>query len=447
MRWDWRSDGRLLVYASGNFSKNLLWGAADVTLLYLLIEILHLGPMVSGVIFFASLLIDCALNLYIGNISQTLRSPLGRYGPFLVWGGPACALSFILVYALPILRINNVVLIGLSVFLFRACYALIDVPHNALLGRLSLDSKGRSRATGYRYGFSALASLMVANHLAPNLLLKAEGHPKDLLSVAVLFGVLSAVVLIASWYSVRREDKIQESGGISRTKLNIFSEIIELFKSKMVFKIGIIASLIGLFAPIFHKLCLFYVQYGLKADLEAAEILSLIVFGQLLGVGLWILVSQRAEKSTTLALALMCAAGGLWGLYLGLAESDLGLRVSVFIFGIGLSGVYALPWAMVGDVVDFHHWRAGRRCEGLIFALVVVLMKLGIAFGSLCVAGTLGLFGFHPGPVQAPHIVEVLRSLALLVPAIGLLLTAGYVLSYRLSHRLLGHVQGRLGRI
>ena len=45
------------VYASGNFGKNLLWGALEVALLFILTDLLGLSPALAGGMVLASLLL------------------------------------------------------------------------------------------------------------------------------------------------------------------------------------------------------------------------------------------------------------------------------------------------------------------------------------------------------------------------------------------------------
>ena len=47
-----------------------------------------------------------------------------------------------------------------------------------------------------------------------------------------------------------------------------------------------------------------------------------------------------------------------------------------------------LPWAMMADVADYSEWKFNRRATGIVFAAIVVGLKVGLAVGG-AVAGWL----------------------------------------------------------
>ena len=50
-----RDDGRMLAYASGNFGKALVFSGADLTILFLLSDVLNLGATTAGWLMLAAL--------------------------------------------------------------------------------------------------------------------------------------------------------------------------------------------------------------------------------------------------------------------------------------------------------------------------------------------------------------------------------------------------------
>jgi GPH family glycoside/pentoside/hexuronide:cation symporter len=104
---------------------------------------------------------------------------------------------------------------------------------------------------------------------------------------------------------------------------------------------------------------------------------------------------------------------------------------------IGYAVADLMPWSMLGDVIDEDELVTGDRREGVYVGFFTFLRKLGGASAVLLVGVVLDLSGYAAGDVpkapQTPFVLETIRVLTSLVPALFLALAIWVALGYPLS--------------
>ena len=164
-----RREALLIAYSSGNFGKNIVWSGADLTLLFLLINLFDVPPGLAGTLLLLAMAADIVIDLAAGRLNAGARKLGIRYATLMLASAPVCAAAFALLYALPAIGEASLPAVVALLFLFRIGYGLVDVPHNAMLPGVTRGMPARSRVAGYRFFFSSLATLMVAMWVVPGM--------------------------------------------------------------------------------------------------------------------------------------------------------------------------------------------------------------------------------------------------------------------------------------
>jgi GPH family glycoside/pentoside/hexuronide:cation symporter len=148
----------------------------------------------------------------------------------------------------------------------------------------------------------------------------------------------------------------------------------------------------------------------------------------------WTEVSKRFGKK-----AVYFMGTGLWiiaqvGLYF-LKPGQIGLMyVLAIMAGVGVSTAYLIPWSMVPDVVDLDELQTGQRREGVFYAFMVLLQKVGLALALFLLGLGLDQAEFkeripcQPAPVQPESAIKAIQLAIGPLPALALV--AGLVLAY-----------------
>jgi GPH family glycoside/pentoside/hexuronide:cation symporter len=141
----------------------------------------------------------------------------------------------------------------------------------------------------------------------------------------------------------------------------------------------------------------------------------------------WQSLAQFLDKKVIYFLGTMIWMAAEVGLWL-VKPGQVTLLYTLAIFaGVGVSVAYLIPWSMIPDVVDLDELNTGKRREGVFYAFMVLLQKIGLALGLFLVGITLQASGFiaripgDPIPVQPESALWAIRFAVAPLPAFFLL--------------------------
>jgi GPH family glycoside/pentoside/hexuronide:cation symporter len=163
---------------------------------------------------------------------------------------------------------------------------------------------------------------------------------------------------------------------------------------------------------------------------QISNLVILVVQGTaLLTLFMWSAVSARMGKKATYFMGM-----GVWilaqaGLFL-LQPGQIGfMYVLAVLAGLGVSTAYLIPWSMLPDVIELDELQTGQRREGVFYAFMVLLQKIGLAVGLFLVGLALEWSGYVGGAAeQTPSALMAIRVAVGPLPTLSLLL--GLVLAY-----------------
>ena len=415
----------MLAYSSGNFGKALLFSGADLTILFLLTDVLGLGATTAGLMMLVALCGDLLFDLVAARLVIRLRRAGRGYRWLVVAAATPCALAFALLYAMPALGARQLWPLAAALLIFRGAYAVIDVPHNALMAQVAGDSRARGRVSGYRLLFSTTAALAIATILTPLVQQAGRAQAFDRLALtggaaAALFALTMMACALAS--SGGRRDVSAASDGISVP-----------LRDPMVLGMGLLAMLTGFAAPSFGRMLLYIGSYVVHRPDLVPTLLLAVTAGQFAGVIGWTALTHRFSKSLLLAAGHGVSAAGLILFALCLA-SPPALIACATLIGFGFASVFMLPWGLLADAVDVVEWRSGRRFETGLFAYYLVVVKASGAASTALIGWTLGALGYAPAMPQGGTVQAGMLTLGLGVPLAGALAAMGLLRRFDLDH-------------
>lgn len=415
---------RAIGYSAGNLGKNLLWSAADLTLLFILTDILGLPPGFAGTVMMLALVGDMVIDLGAGRLAAAAERFGIGYHHMLWLFAPACAASFALLYALAGEGGGDPAAIVLALVAFRVFYGLLDIPHNAMMPHVVTDSRARGRVSGYRYIFSSLATLLVTLWLAPQVSAASLlGQSADLETFGIVAAGLSVLTLWIAASCFRAPDRKTE---IMAARVRILPRF-----SADYTKLLVLGLLAGGASAMFARSMIYYGTHYLADAGAAARILTALVVGQLAGTILWSTASQRFDSRHVLASANAASAILVPGFLL--LPPDL-QPVGGFLIGAALAGVFALPWAILSDIIDADDVRFGRRYEPQAVSLFVTVLKGGAAIGIAAMGWTLDAVGYDGAGSRSPAISAAVLGLTIIPATLGGLAASAIAWSLKGGH-------------
>ncbi|WCL49720.1 MFS transporter [Leptospira sp. GIMC2001] len=378
-----------------------------ITQLYLLehyTQVMGLQASLAGIALAISVLWDAVSDPLMGVVSDRTRSRFGRRRPYILFGSILLGITIGFLFSPPQLS-SQILLFGYLLFTYvmvNTAMTILSVPHLALGGELSTDSKIRTELFGWRLFFSNLGILF--GMILPAVLLQNMGdensseNVREARSIAAwAIGCLVFISGYATFQSTGSVSASADSNPISDSHSEAKFGFLDLIKSfrqvlgNKIFLPLLIAFIIATFGRTFNTaIALFYYKFrlGLKESEVVLQILFPFFVIIILSIPFWIYLSDRYGKKIPaffgiliLGLVTMIA----YPLYpYGDARFPL---ITAVIGGICAGSIFLLD-SLVADIVDYDELKTGDEKEGLYFGFWKMGTKFAQALG-LAVSGVL----------------------------------------------------------
>ena len=273
----------------------------------------------------------------------------------------------------------------------------------------------------------------------------------------VFFNGLLAVLLF-TWGYTLQDVHVEPHLQVVKSPLATESETIPFARQlKIVFSNRAFLFVIGIYlcswlaVQLTASIFVYYVVSWMRLSEQQSGTVALAVQGTALTLlFLWQALCQRLDKKVIYFIGMVIwigAQGGLWLLQPGQVWQMYCLAI---LAGCGVSVAYLIPWSMIPDVVDWDELQTGSRREGIFYAFMVLLQKIGLALGLFLVGITLEAAGFiaripgKPIPVQPDSALWAIRFAVAPLPAFFLVLGLVLVFFYPLTREVHGQIRSQL---
>lgn len=435
-----------LAYGAGDLGPAI---TANITVFFLLIFFTNVAGIPAGL---------AAMILLIGKVWDAVNDPLvgvltdktksrrwGRRLPWLLYGAIPFGVFFFLQWTVPQFAADRTtqmwslfwyyVAIGVVSQVF---YTVVNLPYTAMTPELTQDYDERTSLTSFRFGFSIGGSVL-SLILAQVIFAKIADRSSQYLVLAAVCTVIS--VLSLYWCVFGTRDRVLAFEA-KRTEtqepqpLPIGEQLKIVFSNRpFLFVIGIYLCS-WLAVQLTASIIPYYVVNWMR--LKESDVPTVLIGVQgtaLLMLFVWGALSKRWGKKAVYFMGMSLWIIAQAGLFF-LQPNQIGLMyVLAIMAGVGVSTAYLIPWSMIPDVIELDELNTGQRREGIFYAFMVFLQKLGLALGLFLVGTALETAGFKeavPGqaalPIQPDSALQAIRFAVGPLPMIALI--CGLALAY-----------------
>ncbi|MDJ0583105.1 MFS transporter [Crocosphaera sp.] len=390
-----------LAYGIGELSGSLPSNILVFFFLFFLTDIAGLKPGVAGIIVMTGKIWDAINDPLIGWLSDRTRSRFGRRYPWMILGSIPLGLSCVLLWTISpsddqTFQIVYYTIIALS---FYTAFTAVLLPYSALSAELTPDYNERTNLISFRSAFSIGGSIL-SLILAELLFSWINNEEKQYLFLGLIAGLIA---IVSTYISVigtyKRYNKIQQN----KTKyswsssLSIMERISLIFTNFPFICVMIIYLCSWLSVQTIAAILPYFVINCMGLTEGHFTRMALMVQGTaLMMMVVWNYLSHRLGKKMIYLMGIPFTIIAELGLFL-LQPGQVNLMyIIAIIAGIGIATAYIVPWSMLPDVVDLDQLKTGERREGIFFALVVQLQKIGIALALFLVGRILDSAGYIP---------------------------------------------------
>ncbi|MHC1774568.1 MAG: MFS transporter [Lentimicrobium sp.] len=403
---------QLAAYGAGGIIPIALFNVAGILVGLMGNISLGLSAFWLGAILIVPRLWDAFSAPIIGHLSDNTRTRWGRRRPYLLLGGIAVALSFVVIWWIPKgdlvhswfptdagFQAFQLVYILISLLIFFTAVDIFEIPHGALGMEMTTDYHERTRLFSAKSFVGNLFAMSTPWLFALASMEVFKGPGGNEVDGMRYVSILIAAILIPLsfwWFFKLREPgfkkvETQEKTPFwtdmkrTATNRNFIMLTLTIFTLAMGFNF---VSLLGSYIPIF------YIYGGDKV--AGATLLGIngtlwAITGVLAVFPLnWISPRLGKRKTLTLAIILMVLAQASKIVCYNPTYPYLVLIPTVLL-SAGMLFFFTLGSSMVGDICDEDELKTGHRSEGSFYSVFWWFIKMGTALASL-IAGALIVF-------------------------------------------------------
>ncbi len=448
-----------LSYGAGDIFGGGATTVINMFYLIFLTDVIRISPALAGTVILISKIWDAVTDPFMGVITDNTRTKYGRRRPYFLAAIGLVIVGFFWMWTSPPLATQAAKFAyALTTYiLFSTVYTVVWVPYNAIAAELTNDYNERTKLSTVRLVFSNLSGIigaMTAKDLFVDTLSPAQPG-RGWMLMAGVFALLYAIPFIATFRNCKEDPSFMSlpRREIGNLRDFIRSNFLEPFKLRPFRNI----VMMYLFGFMVSDTVMALAVYYLEIYLGVASMFTLLVpvYGGMLGVMpfIWIVSDRIGKRNTYLV------AGAIWlgafALVPFITPGGPIVPVIIFgvLFGIGMSTVQVIVFALFPDIPDADELFSGTRREGVYSGIFAFCRKVGSAFTVFIVGASLELMQYAPpvdtvtsdGVIAVPQaqgelfftgIRMIFIGLPLLYGAIALLSATRYPLSPARADRL-----------
>lgn len=397
-------------YGIGAIAYALPYQIMATFFLFFVTTILHISPIIAGIIVALSVFWDAITDPWIGNMSdRTVSKRFGRRHQYLLIGGVGTALGSWLLWSISpdMNMVMKVILLLAAVFFTKTMNTFYGAPYYALGGAMTNDYDERSSLQGYRASFHIVGMILalVGTQIIifrstpefPRGQLNPAAYPK----IGIAVAVITLVIAVAATFMIPRDRKVlDKANGKSLWELIKASLANKSFRAIVLIIFLIEASFQIMIGIGTHVNTFTYHLTGPQMGILGLSLLGMSVLSQ----PFWVWMCRKYEKRTALILGMVLGLVGFVGMpwvHVGLGwlpidapTTVMTLAIFSMIAGFGNGAFMTIPFAMVADSTDAGEIETDERQEGLYFGLYTFAYKLGISVSVLIAGVLLQVIGF-----------------------------------------------------
>ena len=386
---------------------------------YYFISIRGLDAVLAGIVWLIFGIWNMVNDPIYGHISDRTKSKLGRRIPYIRYGAPLIALSYILCWIYwPGSHTDQLAMfIQLLVFLFfyDLLYTAVASALYVMPYEMAISNKARGNIFFWKVIFSVFAMvtpLLLIDMIKP----ETEADLLFFQTFQIILGIIAGLIIFLSTFFYKEKEFPR-----GEEIVPFFNSLKNTFKNKSFIVFEVISFTIiyvqgGILTGI--------VFYSDELEMNMMLLYAFLGIGILVGIILFIVKGQElGVKKAMQIMLLIFSVGCFIILFFG---RILTLTMIGFIgLGIGLAGALYLIPLMNGDVIDKDEDMTGQRREGMYAGVNSFVTKYAYSIAESAFLFIIAIFGFDNNldPGQQSFQVETGIIIGwMLLPALFLLL-------------------------
>ncbi len=430
-------------YGIGDAAANFIFQTMMMFQLVFYTDTFGITAAAAGTLFLVVRVWDAVFDPIMGVVADRTNTRWGKFRPWVLWTAVPFGVMGLLTFTTPPLGAHGkLVYAYVTYIVLMMVYSANNLPYSALSGVMTGDVVERTSLSSYRFVFAMLAQLIVQGLALP--MVHTFGQGDSAKGYQITLGIFSALAVVFFFITfASTKERIQPAPG---QKSSVARDFGDLTKNGPWLAMFILTIVLFVTLALRGGTVLYYFKYYLGRE-------NLFSLFNVLGTSATIVgVIFSKPLATRYGKRNLFIAGLLVTVVFTAAFAVLPPTAIPLIIGTEmlrqLAYGFTIPllWAMMGDVADYSEWKFGRRATGVVFAAIVFALKAGLGVGGALGGYILAGYGYVPNAAQSPQVLDGIRLMMGLFPALGFAVCAGCLFFYGIDRRLESQLNDELAQ-
>jgi GPH family glycoside/pentoside/hexuronide:cation symporter len=399
----------------------------------------------------------------VGFLGDRTRSRWGKFRPWILWTAVPFGIIGFLAFTTPDFGGTAKIIYAYATYiLLMSVYSANNVPYSALSGVITGDMVERTSLSSFRFVMVVLATLAIQGLALP--MVNHFGQGDSAKGYQITMGIFCAIAILFFIITfATTKERIQPP---PQQKTSLKQDLTDLVMNRPWIIMFFVFVMMFTFLAIRNSMLVYYFKYYLNIENQRSflEAIDKGLFGLLASVGFlkegadiagntFSIINIFSQIAALLGIALSKPLAARFGkrntflawLFVAMVFAALVMivkpeGVSVvcilsILFNFSWGVTMPLPWAMMADVADFSEWKNSRRATGIVFAGVVLGLKVGLAIGGALAAYILKVYGYVANVEQTTTALKGIRFAVSIIPSIAILICVVALFFYDINRK------------
>lgn len=384
--------GERLSFGSGQGGSVILSALFSTFLLAYYTDTVLIGAAAIATMFLITRFFDGITDFIVGAFIDKTNTRFGKARPWIMAASITMLIGIALMFRIsPDWSDKGKLIYAYATYMFANCvaYTIFTIAHGALLARISTSVKERTLLSSVSMIINNVINMIVGSIATPMVL--KLGWQNTSLILAVVAGVLIFIEFLGT-----KERVAVETGEAVKDTTPLSEQIKVVFKNRYFWNVMIINILILMMNANSIQSMIYYCNNILHNPMFISVLVGVAGIPSIFFMFIVPKLSAKfSKRGVLLGSAVLLIISFL---IMGFAGSNqTWILVGVVLKNIAVSPMFALPMALVADIVDYNDYKTGMRCDGLINTSGSIGVKIGIGFGAAMTGWILAFFGYEGG--------------------------------------------------
>jgi glycoside/pentoside/hexuronide:cation symporter, GPH family len=426
----------------------------------------------AATLFLVARLWGAACDPIFGALADRTKTRWGKFRPWILWTAIPFGVIGYLAFRTPDMSSSGKILYAYATYLLlMTVYSANNNPYSALSGVITGNMKERTSLSSYRFVVVTLATIAIQGFALPMVSHFGQGNSAKGYQITMgIFSVLAVIFLFITFFTTK-----ERVSPPPQQKSSLKQDIADLVGNRQWIIMFIVFLLMFIFLSMRNSILLYFFKYYLNIDSQRAFLTGAdkALFGLLGTLGMTSVNASIADNTFSIINIISQLAAILGIVLSNILARNFGKR-NVFRFWLMIAAIIAisfifvpatgvlltfilsvlfsfswgvttpLPWAMMADVADYSEWKNNRRATGIVFAGIVIGLKVGLAIGGFLAGSLLSHYGYVSNMIQTATALKGIRLTVSVYPALALIICVVALFIYGINKKTEEQMQNEL---